>query len=114
MSIGTVDALPTATPYPGITRRELHGDGASLYWYAFEPGASFPLHRHHQEQITLVEEGTITMSVGPDGTRELAAGDWAIAAGGLEHGITGGAEGARIMIVLTPRRAAGETVEVLA
>jgi quercetin dioxygenase-like cupin family protein len=114
MSSGTIDALDIATPYPGVTRRELHGDGASLYWYAFEPGASFPLHRHHQEQITLVEEGTITMGIGPDGTRELSAGDWALTEGGLEHGITGGADGARIMIVLTPRRAVGETVEVLA
>jgi quercetin dioxygenase-like cupin family protein len=114
MSIGTIDALATATPYPGVTRRELHGDGASLYWYAFEPGASFPLHRHHQEQITLVQEGTVTMSLGADATRELAAGDWCVSEPWLEHGITGGAAGARIMIVLTPRRAADETVEVLA
>lgn len=113
MSTETIDALPAAEPYPGVRRRELHGEGASVYWYEFEPGAAFPLHRHHQEQITIVEAGTVTMRTGPDDGRELGAGAYAVTAAHVEHGITGGPAGARIMIVLTPRRAAGETVEVL-
>jgi quercetin dioxygenase-like cupin family protein len=114
MSTGTITALDVDTPYPGIERRRLDSDGASVLWYAFEPGAAFPLHRHPQEQITLVEEGTVTLRGGDDEPLELAAGDWTITAGGIEHAIAAGTAPARIMIVLTPRRAVGETVEVLA
>jgi quercetin dioxygenase-like cupin family protein len=113
-TIGTIDALEAAEPYPGIRRRELHGEGASIYWYDFEPGAAFPLHRHHQEQITVVEQGMVTMRTGPSDAHQLGADSWTVTDRHVEHGITAGPEGARIMIVLTPRRGTDETVEVLA
>jgi quercetin dioxygenase-like cupin family protein len=109
---GVLDALPADAPYPGITRRSLDAKGASVVWYAFEPGASFPLHRHPHEQITIVEDGSVSLRTG-DETHELDAGAWVVTAGGVDHGITAGDSGARISIVLVPRRAAGERVEVV-
>jgi quercetin dioxygenase-like cupin family protein len=111
-ALGVLDALPADSPYPGITRRSLDAKGASVVWYAFEPGAGFPLHRHSQEQITIVEAGSVSLRTA-DRTHHLEAGAWVVTAGGVDHGITAGDSGARISIVLVPRRAAGERVEVV-
>jgi quercetin dioxygenase-like cupin family protein len=73
--------------------------------YTFEPGASFPLHRHVQEQVTLVEAGEALLTVGGT-TTVLSAGAWSVMPGGVEHGITAGAEGARIVAIVSPRREA--------
>lgn len=111
--IGELADLVPDHPYPGVERRRLDGDGVTLVWYAFEPGAAFPVHRHRQEQVTVVERGTVTMSSGSDDLRELGPGAYSVLPGGVEHGITAGPQGARIMIALVPRRAAGEQPEVL-
>ena len=111
--LGTIDALEPDRPYEGIERRALHSDGASVYWYRFEPGASFPQHRHVQEQMTIVQEGTITLRT-PEGVQKLDAGSWVVTPPWEEHGITAQDGGARFTIILTPRRAEGEGVEVLA
>lgn len=107
-----IEALERDSPYPGVERRALHSDGASIYWYRFEPGAAFPQHRHVQEQVTIVQEGEIALRTA-DGVQRLGAGDAVVSPPWEEHGITA-ETAARFMIVLTPRRAEGEGVEVLA
>ena len=72
--------------------------------YSFEPGASFPLHRHPEEQITLILEGSVELTVQGD-TSILEAGGWSVVGGDVEHGITAGPEGARIVAIIVPRRA---------
>ena len=57
--LGTFERLPIEEPFPGLRRRTFDGSGATVNEYCFEPGASFPLHRHPQEQITLVVDGTV-------------------------------------------------------
>jgi quercetin dioxygenase-like cupin family protein len=113
MHSGSRDDLVADAPYPGIERRTLDGRGATVVWYEFAPAARFPQHRHPQEQITVVEAGTVSLSGADDDAVTLGAGDWSTLAGGVEHGITAGPDGARIVIVLVPRRAAGEQPEVL-
>jgi quercetin dioxygenase-like cupin family protein len=98
-------------PYPAVRRRSIEGDGATVVFYVMEPDARFPLHRHPQEQITVVRTGSLVMRVGA-GEHELGADDFNVVAGGVEHGITAGPDGASFMIVLTPRRAPGEDVEI--
>lgn len=102
-STGTFAALDADTPYPGIVRRTLQSDRMTLAEYTFEPGATFPRHRHAQEQVTLVAHGEVHLSVA-ERTETLAAGAWSVMPGGVEHGITAGAGGARIVAILSPRR----------
>ena len=102
-SSGRFDSLETETPYPGVRRRTVQSDRMTLTEYTFEPGASFPLHRHNQEQITLIEAGEVHLSVA-GATETLAAGSWSVLPGGVEHGITAGDAGARIVAILSPRR----------
>ena len=100
---GRIDELSADTPYPGVLRRAFHGQGATVTAYEFRPGASFPVHRHEQEQITLIEEGAVRMTLG-EREVELAAGGWSVVPPGIAHGITAGDAGARIIAIIVPRR----------
>jgi quercetin dioxygenase-like cupin family protein len=102
-SSGRFADLDAEAPYPGILRRTLHSDRMTLTEYTFEPGATFPLHRHAQEQVTLVEEGEVRLTTA-GATETLSAGAWVVTPGDVEHGITAGDGGARIVAILSPRR----------
>jgi quercetin dioxygenase-like cupin family protein len=87
-------------------RRKFDAAGATVTSYEFSPGASFPLHRHTHEQITLVDEGSVHMRIGED-EPELSTGGWSVVPGGIEHGVTAGPTGARITAIIIPRRESG-------
>jgi unsaturated pyranuronate lyase len=99
---GGFDDLAPEEPYEGVLRRAFSSSGATVMEYVFEPGAKFPVHRHPQEQITLVREGELQLTVDDESTT-LRAGDWAIIPPQVKHGIASlGA--ARFLVVLVPRR----------
>jgi quercetin dioxygenase-like cupin family protein len=110
--VGRFEELAEDEPFPGVHRRAFDSQRATVTAYEFEPGAEFPLHRHPQEQITLVEEGTIVFTVGGEAT-ELQPGGWSIVEPNVEHGLRAGAEGARILAVIVPRREGANAYEVL-
>jgi quercetin dioxygenase-like cupin family protein len=102
-SDGRFDQLEPESPFPGIVRRALTTDEATVTEYRFEPGATFPQHHHPQEQITLVLSGEVRMTIAGT-TRELSSGGWSVVPGGIAHGITAGATGATFLALLVPRR----------
>ena len=107
-SVGAFAGLEADTPYPGIVRRTVQSERMTLSEYTFEPGATFPLHSHAQEQVTLIEAGEVRLTAA-GATKTLTAGAWSVMPGGVEHGITAGPEGARVVAILSPRReSAGE------
>lgn len=95
--------LPADEIYEGVIRRSFSSTQATVTSYSFAPGASFPRHRHAQEQITLVEAGEAEMTVG-DQVDSLSAGDWTVVAADVEHGLRAGPAGARIVAIVIPRR----------
>ncbi len=95
--------MGTDEPYPGVTRRSFDSERATVTAYAFRPGARFPLHRHPQEQITVVQRGDVEMTVGEE-IHALAAGAWWVVPPGVDHGVTAGPDGAEILAVIVPRR----------
>jgi quercetin dioxygenase-like cupin family protein len=104
---GSLDGLPVETPFPGVRRRTFSSQHATVAEYSFDPDACFPLHRHAQEQITLVLEGDVELVA--DGRSErLGEGDWSVLAADVEHGIRAAASGARFLAVLVPRRSPDE------
>jgi len=105
--------LATEEPYPGVVRRTFDSDKATVNQYAFAPGASFPIHRHEAEQITLIEQGEVDMTVAGS-VRRLRAGDWSVVPGDVEHGITAGPDGARIVAMVVPRRETADAYTVVA
>jgi quercetin dioxygenase-like cupin family protein len=100
---GRFDEVEAEEPYPGVRRRTVQAEQATVAEYAFEPGASFPLHSHPQEQVTLVLDGDVELTA--DGRAErLTTGAWSVVPGGVAHGVRAGADGARIVAVVVPRR----------
>ena len=112
MTNGSFDALAVTEPYPGLSRRTFDSEHASVNEYRFAPGASFPLHLHPEEQLTFVLEGEIELTAGTDTVR-LRAGDWSVMSGGVEHGVTAGAEGARVLAVVVPRRSSPDAYTIV-
>jgi quercetin dioxygenase-like cupin family protein len=99
--------------YPGVVRRSFSSDKATVTSYEFAPGATFPQHRHPAEQVTLVQEGEVLFTV--DGEQErMGPGTWSVVAGGVEHGITAGEQGARFVAIVSPRRERSDEYEVSA
>jgi quercetin dioxygenase-like cupin family protein len=102
-SVGSLDQLPSETPYPGLSRRTLHAERVTVNSYVFRPGASFPLHSHEQEQVTIVSDGAVEMTIEGE-VVGLGRGGWSVVPGGIAHGITAGPEGAAIIAIIAPRR----------
>jgi unsaturated pyranuronate lyase len=100
---GSFDELQADAVYDGITRRSFSSDRATVTNYTFAPGATFPLHRHPQEQITLIQSGEVEMTIG-DCVEHLRAGDWTVVEPDVEHGITAGSDGAEVVAIVVPRR----------
>jgi quercetin dioxygenase-like cupin family protein len=99
-------------PYPGVRRSSFDSDGATVTKYSFDAGASFPIHRHEQEQITIITAGSLTFTAeGAD--QEMHGGEWSVVAAGVEHGITAGPDGAEIVAMVVPRRAARDAYTVV-
>ena len=100
---GRLDALPADEPYPGVTRRTLDAERATVTMYAFAAGARFPLHRHPQEQVTIVQLGAVEMTIGGN-SHALAAGAWSVVPPDVAHGVTAGPDGAEVLAVIVPPR----------
>jgi quercetin dioxygenase-like cupin family protein len=108
---GSFGGLPTEEPFPGVHRESFTTARATVSRYTFEPGAAFPLHRHPQEQTTLVLEGEVEMAIREE-RRALRAGDWSVVGPDVEHGITAGVHGARIVAIVAPPRARSDEYEI--
>lgn len=111
IEVGNFAAATAEEPFPGVRRRSFDAEGATVTQYSFEPGATFPSHRHAQEQITTVVEGTLSMTIEGEAS-ELGPGGWSVVGPEVDHGITAGPEGARFLAVVTPRRGAADEYEV--
>jgi quercetin dioxygenase-like cupin family protein len=109
----TFDELPSEQPFAGITRRALTTSHMTITSYAFEPGATFPLHSHSQEQWTLVERGSVEMTIAGEAT-PMVPGDWSLVDPEVQHGITAGEDGARILAIIAPPRASSGDYELAA
>lgn len=100
---GRFDDMPTDAPFPGVTRASFTSAKATVNRYAFAPGATFPLHAHPEEQITLVERGRVELTIGGE-SQALDVGDWSVVAPDAPHGITAGPAGAAIVAIIVPAR----------
>jgi quercetin dioxygenase-like cupin family protein len=109
---GNAADLPEEQPYEGVVRRSVSSEHSTVTYYEFAPGASFPIHRHASEQITLIQEGGLEFTV--DGTpTPMGPGEWSVVAPGIEHGVVAGPQGARFVAVVTPKRQSRDDYEVV-
>lgn len=101
--LGDILDLPPQQIWDGIAGRAIHGAELTLGLVELEPGIHLPEHRHPNEQLGIVIEGSITFTVG-DETRELGpGGTWRIP-GDVPHSADVGPEGAVVIDVFAPPR----------
>jgi quercetin dioxygenase-like cupin family protein len=109
---GSFAGLEADQPFAGVTRRSVSSDRSTLTLYAFTPGAQFPIHRHAAEQLTVILDGEVELTV--DGSvQEMAPGSWSVIPGGIAHGIRAGGNGARLVAIVTPRRERQDEYELV-
>lgn len=90
---------------PGIDTRIFAGEQAMLSVVSFEPGSEGSIHAHPEEQWGVLLDGSgVRVQGGID--VPVAAGDFWHTPGGVEHGFRAGAQGARVLDIFAPPRAA--------
>lgn len=98
-----VASLPGFAPLDGIRMNVLSGDRMMANWVRLEPGATVPDHAHPHEQIGLVLEGEIEMTIDGE-TRLLGPGNAYVIPGGVRHAGVGGQSGCLVLDVFSPPR----------
>src|SRR5215216_2148842 len=87
----------------GYLARAIHGDSLTMAIVEIGPGAELPEHRHDNEQLGLVIEGSVRFRVGSE-ERILGPGEtWRITSNS-RHAVRAGDGGALVMDVFSPPR----------
>jgi quercetin dioxygenase-like cupin family protein len=89
---------------PGMAFRPVTTDTVMTNHVTIEPDAQLATHHHVEQQIAIVTEGEVTLTVGGE-TRTLRAGECAVIPPHVPHGGVSGPEGAVVIDVFTPPRA---------
>lgn len=77
------------SPVDGITMWLVPGERLMAVWVRIEPDRELPLHQHPHEQIGVLIEGELTLTVG-DESRQLQPGDsWSIPPDVPHRGVAG-------------------------
>ncbi|MEA2366106.1 MAG: hypothetical protein QOE69_3033 [Thermoleophilaceae bacterium] len=109
---GYMASLDAEEVFAGVRRRTFSSERATVNVYEFDSRGAFPIHRHPNEQITLVQEGSLELTVAGE-TLSLTEGAWSVIAPDVEHGIVAGPDGARILAIVAPRRDHVDDYEVV-
>lgn len=99
-----IDSLPGFSPYEGIEMSVLNGGRMMANWVRLAPGAIVPDHAHPHEQLGLVLEGEIEMTIGGE-TRTAGPGTAYVVPGGVQHRGVGGPSGCLVLDIFSPPRA---------
>lgn len=90
---------------PGIETRVFPGEQAMFSVVSFEPFSEGSIHAHPEEQWGVLLEGSgVRLQDGVEVPVE--SGDFWLTPGGIAHGFRAGADGARVLDVFAPPRAA--------
>jgi quercetin dioxygenase-like cupin family protein len=112
-ALGDVRDLPLQRIWEGIAGRVLHGHALTLGLVELDPGIHLPEHRHPNEQLGMVIDGTLTFTIAGE-TRELGpGGTWSIRSD-TPHSADVGPDGAIVIDLFSPPRDDWKRLEPLA
>ena len=87
---------------PGVNIHAVGGEQVLVCRVNYDPGFGVPAHSHEQtEQVMVVTEGELELTVAGRGTRTLGVGDWAVINRGVEHSVRT-QDGAQFIEALAP------------
>jgi quercetin dioxygenase-like cupin family protein len=95
--------LPAFTAAPGVQMQSFSGGAVMVNWVTIEPNRPIPRHQHPHEQIGVMIEGAMELTIG-DETRLLRPGDAYNVPPNLPHGGRTYDEGCVVLDVFTPVR----------
>ena len=89
-----------------VSRQRVNGEKLEFIAYTYQPGATFAVHHHESEQITVVLEGELVFEF-PDEEVHLSSGEGIIIPGDRPHGayVPESAGETRTFNIFTPVRA---------
>jgi quercetin dioxygenase-like cupin family protein len=100
---GSLDGPDVDEPFSGVHRTSFSTAQMTVTHYRFAPGASFPRHRHDQEQVTIVQGGDVELTVAAT-AYQLTDGEWFVVGSQIEHGLIAGPGGAQVIAIVSPPR----------
>jgi quercetin dioxygenase-like cupin family protein len=95
--------VPPFSPAPGIQVQPVIGTSLMTCWISMEPGAVVAEHSHPNEQLGVVVEGSVTLTVVGE-SRELVVGDAYLVPSDLVHSGVAGADGVLLVETFVPIR----------
>ena len=98
-----ISGLPGFAPFDGIQMNVLSGARMMANWVRLAPGAIVPDHEHPHEQLGLVIEGEIDMTIAGE-TRRVGPGVAYVVPGGVRHAGVGGPDGCLVLDIFSPPR----------
>jgi quercetin dioxygenase-like cupin family protein len=99
----TVDDLRQFSPVAGITMQAIVGEQMLANWVRLEPNTVMPEHDHPQEQLGVVLEGVLHLTVAGE-TKAVEPGMAYTIQGGVRHKGVAGPEGCLVLDIFAPPR----------
>ncbi len=101
--LGRIADATVLKVWEGVLGRTVEGERITLGVIELLPGCEVPQHDHANEQLGLVIEGEITMTVAGESRTLRPGGTWRIL-GGVPHSAKAGPQGAIVIDVFSPVR----------
>ena len=89
--------------HKGVSSKTFWGDNMLLSLVEFEPGSKGAPHNHPHEQVGVILEGEIELTIGED-NKLLQPGDCYVIPGGVEHSAATSGTFCKMVIVFSPVR----------
>ncbi len=96
------DIKPFA-PLEGFLMQSITGGVMMANWVRIEPNKVMPRHQHPQEQLGIMLEGSLELTIG-DETRMLTPGDAYTIPGDMPHDARTAADGCLVLDIFSPPR----------
>jgi quercetin dioxygenase-like cupin family protein len=109
-NLARLDEIAPKPIWDGISARIVQGESITLAVVELEPNGLVPEHRHPNEQLGIVVQGSVTFRIDQEFKRLGPGGTWRIVAD-APHDARAGSRGAVVIDVFTPTRADWETIE---
>jgi quercetin dioxygenase-like cupin family protein len=99
----TKDELPRFAPIPGLYMQSVTGGRIMANWVTIEPHTPIPRHQHPHEQVGIMLEGALELTIGGE-TRLCRPGDAYTIPPNLPHSARTLDEGCVVLDVFSPPR----------
>ncbi len=87
-----------------VTRKMFWGDKIMVTEWKLAPNVVFPVHQHESEQISMVQEGEVTLVFPEEEDVTLGPGDMYVVKSMRPHGVKVGPAAARVVDLFSPIR----------